>query len=49
MAGRREDAGERGECLSGLWQASRDVYLVQIPGAGLDGGGRKLAGGGRKP
>ena len=36
-SGIRGDAGERGEGISGLWQASCDVHLVQIPGLGLDG------------
>ena len=29
--------GERGEGLLSLCQTSRDVHLVKIPGAGLDG------------
>ena len=45
----RGNAGERGEGLSGLRQTFQDGYLVQIPGAGLEGGGRRLAGGGEEP
>ena len=38
VAGRTGDEGEHGEGLSVLRQASSNVHLVQIPGAGLDGG-----------
>ena len=38
-AGRRRDAGKCEEGLSGLRQKSRDVHIVQITGASLDGGG----------
>ena len=37
--GRSGDAGKHGEGLSGLRQSLSDCHLVQIPGAGLDGGG----------
>ena len=37
-AGRRGDTGERREDISGLRQSSPEGHLVQIPGAGLDGG-----------
>ena len=42
-------SGERREVLSGLQQASCNSHLVQIPGAILDGGRLRLAGGGREP
>ena len=38
VADRRGEAGERGEGLSGLRQASHDGHLVKIPEAGLDDG-----------
>ena len=47
--GGRGDAGEWGEGLSGLRKTTRVGYLFQISGAGLDGGGQQLAGGGRQP
>ena len=37
-SGRRGDAGERVEGLSGLRKTSCNGHLIQIPGAGLDGG-----------
>ena len=38
--GGRGDAGECGYGLSGLHKTSSDAYLLQIYGAGLDGGGK---------
>ena len=41
--------GQRGDGLRGLRGAVAGSPLVQIPGEDLDGGGRRLAGGGGKP
>ena len=38
-----------GQSLSGLRKISQYGHLVKIPGAGLGGGGRQLAGGGGEP
>ena len=38
-AGRRGDAGECGDGLSGLRKAFCDSHLIQIHGAGIDKGG----------
>ena len=46
--GGREDMGECGEYISGLWQASSDGHLFQIPGGGgLYGDRQRLADRGR--
>ena len=49
MNGGRGAAGEWVEGLSGLRQTSRDGYLFQIHGAGLDGSGRQLVSGSGEP
>ena len=40
--------GEFGEGLPGLWGTALHSHLVQVTGTGYDGGGRRLASGGRQ-
>ena len=47
--GRRGDAGECGEGLSGLWKTARGGYRFQIYGLGLDSSRRRTASGSGEP